>query len=81
VYSFAQGRSVFMESLQGGQLLRQQESLRHVEAVHVEQLAVEKSIAQLAEVLQELALLVDAQGEAIERVETHVRDAKEYATA
>ena len=31
-----QGRSVFMESLQGGQLLRQQETLQHVEAVHAE---------------------------------------------
>jgi syntaxin 1B/2/3 len=66
------GVSVFKEGVEGGLRKKQAEILLQVEAHHAGAVQVERNIAELAELFESLSLLVNAQGEAIDRVEAHV---------
>lgn len=70
------GASVFKEEADGVLRKKQAEIHQQVEAKHAGAIQVEKNIAELAKLFDTLSLLVDAQGDTIDRVEAHVRDTK-----
>jgi chromosome segregation ATPase len=68
------GVSVFKEEVEGSLRKNQAETHRQVEAHYAGAVQVEKEIAQLAKLFEDFSLLVNTQGETIDRVEAHVSD-------
>jgi t-SNARE complex subunit (syntaxin) len=68
------GVSVFKEEVDGSLRKKQAETHRQVEAHYAGAVQVEKDISQLAKLFEEFSLLVNTQGEAIDRIEAHVSD-------
>lgn len=54
------------------------EEVQRIRDKHQDILRLEKSIADLAQMFQEIAILVDAQGEMLDSIETNVHSANEY---
>ena len=52
--------------------------LRDVESRHQDIIKLEKSIAELHEMFQDIAMLVDAQGDIIDNIEMNVNTAAQY---
>ena len=74
----AEGHSVFLQALQGGSVFKAHQALEDVQARHNELVSLERNVSQLAKLFEELALLVDAQGETLDGIEQLVSNAKAY---
>ena len=59
---------------------RQAAALADVQAKHDEIVQLEKDIQELHNLIVDLAMLVEAQGEQLDSIEEHVGSAKEYMT-
>jgi syntaxin 1B/2/3 len=54
------------------------DEVQRIRDKHCDILKLEQSIAELAQMFREVAVLVDAQGELLDSIETHVHNSKEY---
>lgn len=55
------------------------DEVQRIQDKHRDILRLERSVRELAQIMQEMAVLVDAQGEMLDSIEVHVHKADEYA--
>lgn len=74
------GQHIFTQMLESQAHARQAAALADVQAKHDEIIQLEKDIQELHNLIVDLAMLVEAQGEQLDSIEEHVANAKEYMT-
>lgn len=72
------GKLYSTKSLMLGDREKQMLLLRDVQSRHQDIVKLEKSIAELHEMFQDIAMLVDAQGEILDNIERNVGTALQY---
>merc|ERR1711972_846410 len=55
------------------------DEVRRVQDKHQDILRLERSVQELAQIMREMAVLVDAQGEMLDAIEIHVRNTDDFA--
>jgi syntaxin 1B/2/3 len=74
------GQQIFAQMLASQAHARQEAALADVRAKHDEIVKLEKDIGELHGLIVEVALLVEAQGEQLDDIESQVANAKDYMT-